>query len=258
MQQPSRVASLTLLASLLDFSDVGEIGVYIDAEYVAACEQEYRDGGLMPGRQLAHAFATLRANELIWHFHVSNYLKGATPPAFDLLHWNGDSSNLPGRLYVWYLRNMYLENNLRSPGKVSVLGVPVDLACIDVPAYLLATREDHIVPWASVYAAHRLLGGRIEFVLGASGHVAGVVNPPQPQRRCFWHTGRMQRDASDWLAGARREPGSWWPHWSAWVQQHAGQRVRAPQALGSERYVPIEAAPGRYVLEKDEEAGTRI
>jgi polyhydroxyalkanoate synthase len=249
MPQPARVASLTLLATMLDFADVGEIGVYIDEEYVARCEQQYREGGVVSGRQLAHAFATLRANELIWHFHVNNYLKGTTPAAFDLLFWNGDSSNLPGRLYAWYLRNMYLENNLRAPGRVRVLGRPVDLARIRAPAYVLATREDHIVPWTSAYAAQRLLGGRIEFVLGASGHVAGVVNPPEPQRRCFWHTGPGSADAADWLAGARREAGSWWPHWSAWMRQHAGHRVRAPQAPGSESYSPIEAAPGRYVLE---------
>ncbi len=251
MPQPARVASLTLLAAMLDFSDVGEIGVYIDEEYVARCEQQYRDGGLVAGRQLAHAFATLRANELIWHFHVNNYLKGTTPAAFDLLFWNGDSSNLPGRLYAWYLRNMYLENNLRARGRVCVLGHGVDLARIRAPAYLLATREDHIVPWTSAYAAQRLLGGRIEFVLGASGHVAGVVNPPDPVRKCFWHTGPVQEDAGDWLAAARREPGSWWPHWSEWVRQHAGPRVRAPEGPGSARYPAIEAAPGRYVLEKD-------
>jgi polyhydroxyalkanoate synthase len=249
MPQRARVASLTLLATMLDFSDVGEIGVYIDEAYVARCEQLYRDGGLVSGRQLAHAFATLRANELIWHFHVTNYLKGTTPPAFDLLFWNGDSSNLPGRLYAWYVRNMYLENNLRARGRVRVLGRPVDLARIRAPAYVLATREDHIVPWTSAYAAHRLLGGTIEFVLGASGHVAGVVNPPDPGRRCFWHAGPSQGGAGEWLAAARRETGSWWPHWSAWVRQHAGRRVHAPRGLGSERYPPIEAAPGRYVLD---------
>jgi len=252
----SHVASLTLLASLLDFSDVGEIGVYIDANYVAACERRYRDGGLMPGRQLAHAFATLRANELIWHFHVNNYLKGVTPPAFDLLYWNSDSANLPGRLYAWYLRNMYLENNLRNRCRVHVLGAPVDLAHVDAPTYLFATRDDHIVPWASAYAAQFLLGGKIEFVLGASGHVAGVVNAPQPQRRSFWHSGPMQGQAGNWLASARREPGSWWPHWSRWVRQHAGRLVRAPDALGNERFSPIEAAPGRYVVEKDEDLGS--
>lgn len=257
MPQPARVASLTLLATMLDFSDVGEIGVYIDEDYVVRCEQQYCDGGLVPGQQLAHAFATLRANELIWHFHVNNYLKGATPAAFDLLFWNGDSSNLPGRLYAWYLRNMYLENNLTIRGGVSVLGSSVDLTRVQAPAYVLATREDHIVPWTSAYAAHRLLGGRIEFVLGASGHVAGVVNPPDPVRRCFWHTGPVQGKAGDWLAGAQREPGSWWPHWSAWTQQHAGRRVRAPLAPGSERYAPIEAAPGRYVLQEDLGLGSR-
>jgi polyhydroxyalkanoate synthase len=250
MPQPDRIASLTLLATMLDFSDVGEIGVYIDEDYVASCERQYRDGGLMPGSQLAHAFATLRANELVWHFHVNNYLKGTTPPAFDLLFWNADSANLPGRLYAWYLRNLYLENNLRTAGRTSVLGRPVDLAAIRMPAYVLATREDHIVPWISAYAARELLGGRIEFVLGASGHVAGVVNPPEPERRGYWHDG-SEGSAADWLASAQRSPGSWWPHWSAWLRPHAGRRVPAPQALGSERHPPIEAAPGRYVMEKD-------
>jgi poly[(R)-3-hydroxyalkanoate] polymerase subunit PhaC len=257
MPRPARIASLTLLATMLDFSDVGEIGVYIDEEYVARCEQQYRDGGLVSGRQLAHAFATLRANELIWRFHVDNYLKGTTPVAFDLLFWNADSSNLPGRLYAWYLRNMYLENNLRTRHRLSVLERPVDLGRIRAPAYVVATREDHIVPWTSAYAAHRLLGGRMEFVLGASGHVAGVVNPPDSGRRCFWHEGPSQGGAGDWLAAARREPGSWWPHWSAWVRQHAGRRIRAPQGLGSERYPPIEAAPGRYVLENGKGLGSR-
>ena len=250
MPQPQRIASLTLLATMLDFSDVGEIGVYVDEQFVARCEHQYRDGGLMPGRQLAHAFASLRANELIWHFHVDNYLKGTTPAAFDLLFWNADSANVPGPLYAWYLRNMYLENNLRAPGKLTVLGRRVDLARIRAPAYVLATREDHIVPWRSAFAATHLLGGTIEFALGASGHIAGVVNPPAGGRRSFWHTGPVDRGAGDWLAAAWREPGSWWPHWSNWLQQHAGRRVRTAQGLGSERHRPIEAAPGRYVLNK--------
>ena len=154
-----RVASLTLLTTMLDFSEVGEISVYVDPAYVEKREADFRDGGIMHGRELATTFASLRANELIWFFVVNNYLKGKTPDAFDLLYWNSDSANLPGRLYVWYVRNMYLENGLRVPGKTVVLGTPVDLGKVDMPTFVLATREDHIVPLKSAYASARLLGG---------------------------------------------------------------------------------------------------
>lgn len=255
MPRAERVASLTLLATMLDFSDVGEIGVYIDEGFVADCENRYRDGGLVPGRRLADAFASLRANELVWHFHVNNYLMGRTPGAFDLLFWNDDSANVPGPLYAWYLRNAYLENNLRVPGRVKVLGEPLDLRRIRAPCYLLATREDHIVPWTSAYEGTRLLGGRIDFTLGASGHVAGVINPPAAGRRCYWR-GALDANGSDgWLAAAQREPGSWWPHWSAWLRSHAGKRVNASANLGSSRYPVIEAAPGRYVRERADSDG---
>jgi len=194
MPRPARISSLTLLATMLDFSDVGEIGVYVDADYVRKTEQEYAEGGVMQGGHLAAAFASLRANELIWHFVINNYLKGRTPKAFDLLHWNADSTNLPGKLYAWYLRNMYLENNLRTPGKLRVCGRQVDLARVRVPAYLLATRDDHIVPWTSAYASSRLLAGTIQFVLGGSGHVAGIVNPPASGRREYWVNSELPED----------------------------------------------------------------
>ena len=250
MEDPQRVASLTLLATMLDFSDVGEIGVYIDEEYVRQCEQTYRDGGLMPGSQLASTFASLRANELVWSFVINNYLKGQTPRAFDLLYWNSDSANLPGRLYAWYLRNAYLENNLRVPGRLTLCGRPLDLSAIRCPAFVLATREDHIVPWRSAYASTQLLGGKIEFVLGASGHIAGVVNPPTPVRRNHWLNPAAPSGGDEWLAQASDRRGSWWPHWVDWLLRSSGAHVPAPTALGSRRYPEHEPAPGSYVRER--------
>ena len=250
MEDPQRVASLTLLAAMLDFSDVGEIGIYIDEEYVQQCEQTYRDGGLMPGSLLASTFASLRANELVWSFVINNYLKGQTPRAFDLLYWNSDSANLPGRLYAWYLRNAYLENNLRMPGKLTLCRRPLDLNAIRCPAFVLATREDHIVPWRSAYASTQLLGGKIEFVLGASGHIAGVVNPPAPVRRGHWLNPAAPPTGDEWLAQASDRPGSWWPHWVSWLLRSSGTQVAAPPALGSGRYPAREPAPGSYVRER--------
>jgi polyhydroxyalkanoate synthase len=249
MENPQQIASLTLLATMLDFSDVGEIGVYIDEEYVRQCEETYRDGGLMPGSLLASTFASLRANELVWSFVINNYLKGKTPRAFDLLHWNSDSANLPGPLYAWYLRNTYLENNLRVPGKLTLCSRPVDLGAIRCPAYVLATREDHIVPWRSAYASTQLLPGKIDFVLATSGHVAGVVNPPAAGRRSHWLSEGTPADGDEWLAQARSVPGSWWTHWRAWLKQHSGTQVAAPQTTGSAHHQPIEPAPGSYVRE---------
>jgi len=250
MDAPQRVASLTLLAAMLDFSDVGEIGVYVDEPYVRRCEQMYRDGGLMPGGLLASTFASLRANELVWFFVINNYLKGQTPRAFDLLYWNSDSANLPGPLYAWYLRNAYLENNLRAPSKLALCGRPLNLHSICCDAYIVATREDHIVPWRSAYASTQLLGGKIEFVLGASGHVAGIVNPPAAERRSHWLNQATPASADEWLAQASSQPGSWWPHWVTWLKQHSGESVQAPTALGSARYPQREPAPGSYVRER--------
>jgi polyhydroxyalkanoate synthase len=249
MEDPQRVASLTLLAAMLDFSDVGEIGVYVDEEYVRQCEQTYRDGGLLPGGLLASTFASLRANELVWSFVINNYLKGETPRAFDLLYWNSDSANLPGPLYAWYLRNAYLENNLRWPGKVTLCGRPADLHAIRCPAFVLAAREDHIVPWRSAYASTQLLGGKIEFVLAASGHIAGIVNPPAPVRRSHWLNPATPLSGDQWLEGASERPGSWWPHWVAWLTEHSGSFVTAPRVLGSARNPERESAPGSYVRE---------
>ncbi len=246
----SVVESATFLASMLDFSDTGEIGLFIDASSVAAREAAIGSGGVMPGRELAMVFSALRANDLVWSYVVNNYLKGRPPEAFDLLHWNADSTNLPGPMYCWYVRNTYLENNLREPGKVSVLGVPVDLRSVRVPAYVLATREDHIVPWRTAYRTTRLLGGETRFALGASGHIAGVVNPAAKGKRSYWVGGESGPDADAWLAGATETTGSWWRDWSEWLGRFGGGRAKARARLGNAKYKPIEPAPGRYVKQR--------
>ena len=244
------VASLTLLATMLDFSETGDISVFIDRGFVEQAEQEYAQSGVMPGGRLAATFATLRANDLVWHFVINNYLKGRAPRAFDLLYWNSDGANVPGRLYAWYLRNMYLENNLRIPGRLSSCDAPVDVGRIGLPAFVLATREDHIVPWKTAYASVGLLGPRTEFVLGASGHVAGIVNPASKNRRHYWDCGAASANPEEWLDNATQHAGSWWTHWANWLRAHSGELVPAPPAPGSVAHPVIEPAPGRYVREK--------
>ncbi|MGE0559357.1 MAG: class I poly(R)-hydroxyalkanoic acid synthase [Burkholderiales bacterium] len=243
------VASVTFLTTMLDFSDTGELSVFVDEPYVAARETEFSAGGVLRGRELAMTFASLRANDLIWPYVVNNYLKGRTPDAFDLLYWNSDSTNLPGTMYCEYVRSTYLENSLRMPGKLTMCGTPVDLGTIDMPAYVLAAREDHIVPWRTAYNTVQLIGGDIRFVLAASGHIAGVINPAKRNRRNFWINDALPPEAETWLAGAASMPGSWWPDWTAWLAACGGVQVPA-RAPGSAAHPPIEAAPGRYVREK--------
>jgi poly[(R)-3-hydroxyalkanoate] polymerase subunit PhaC len=241
------VESATFLASMLDFSDTGEIGLFIDEASVAVREAAIGKRGVMFGRELALVFSALRANDLVWSYVVNNYLKGKSPDAFDLLYWNADSTNLPGPMYCWYVRNAYLENGLREPGKVPVLGVPVDLGKVAVPAYVLATREDHIVPWRTAYRTTQLLKGELRFALGASGHVAGVINPAAKRKRSFWTGKALPADAEAWLASASEKHGSWWSDWSEWLERFGGSRVKARARLGSPKFKPIEPAPGRYV-----------
>jgi len=242
-----RVESATFLASMLDFSHTGEMSLFIDEASVVLREAAIGKGGIMPGRDLALVFSALRANDLVWSYVVNNYLKGKSPQAFDILYWNADSTNLPGPMYCWYVRNTYLENKLREPGKLSVLGVPVDLGKAAIPTYLLATREDHIVPWRTAYQTTQLLAGKIRFVLGASGHVAGIINPAANNKRSYWTGEKLTQDADVWFSGATEKPGSWWTDWSAWLEPFGGERVKVRARLGNAKYKPIEPAPGRYV-----------
>ena len=242
-----RVASVTLLATMLDFTYPGDIGVFIDEASMASREAAIGKGGIFSGKDLAFVFSALRANDLVWSYVVNNYLKGRTPDAFDILYWNADSTNLPGPMYCWYVRNMYLENKLREPGKLTICGVQVDLGAIRLPTYVLATREDHIVPWKSAYLSTRHLKGDTRFVLGAAGHVAGVINPPAKNRRGYWASDDLSAGADEWLAGAAETRGSWWPDWDAWLRDFSGGERAAPKKLGNAKFKPIEPAPGRYV-----------
>ena len=242
------VASATFLAAMLDFSETGQIGLFVDAPSVAVREATIGAGGILPGRELAFVFSSLRANDLVWPYVVNNYLLGDVPAAFDLLYWNSDSTNLPGPMYCYYLRNTYLENRLREPGALVNCGVSVDLGKIDMPIFVLATREDHIVPWRSAYRTVNLVGGADKtFILGASGHVAGVVNPAAKNRRSYWISKDYPGDPDAWLSAAEERPGSWWPRWSEWLARHSGGKRKAPAKTGSTNFNPIEPAPGRYV-----------
>ncbi|WP_323118723.1 class I poly(R)-hydroxyalkanoic acid synthase [Burkholderia alba] len=252
-------ASMTLLTAMLDFTDTGVLDVFVNEAHVQMREQTIggKNGGkpgLMHGVEFANTFSFLRPNDLVWNYVVDNYLKGRTPAPFDLLYWNGDSTNLPGPMYAWYLRHTYLENQLREPGALTVCGEPVDLSRIDVPTFIYGSRDDHIVPWQTAYASTSLLTGPLRFVLGASGHIAGVINPPAKKKRSYWSHGAdaksLSATAGEWFDGATEHPGSWWPEWTDWLDAHGGRKVK-PRAPGSAEFPVIEPAPGRYVLQRD-------
>ncbi len=249
-QQP--VASLTLLTTLVDFSNTGVLDVFIDENMVKFRELQYANGGLMSGKDMAQTFSFLRPNDLVWNYVVNNYLKGESPPPFDLLYWNSDATNLPGPLYAWYLRNMYLENLLKEPGALTVCGEALDLSQIKAPLYIYGSREDHIVPIDAAYASTKIFKGKKRFVMGASGHIAGVINPPASKKRSHWVSAKatFPSDLQDWVANAKEMPGSWWDDWMHWLSQYAGKPVQAPKKQGNKVHKPIEPAPGRYVAVK--------
>lgn len=250
------VASMTLLTTFLDFSDTGVLDIFVDEKHASIRDMQFGNGGLMSARDLATTFSFLRPGELVWNYVVSNYLKGVPPPAFDLLYWNSDGTNLPGPFFAWYFRNTYLENNLAKPGAVEIDGYPIDYGSLSMPCYIYASREDHIVPWNSAYATTKLLSGDLRFVLGASGHVAGVINPPVKKRRNYWlnetkyDAGQFPDDPDQWLEAAVSHPGSWWTDWSNWLAGQGGTQVKAKTSLGSTQYPPLEPAPGKYVKVK--------
>ncbi|KAF1067202.1 class I poly(R)-hydroxyalkanoic acid synthase [Variovorax sp.] len=243
-------ASVTLLTTFLDFSDTGILDIFVDEPMVQYREMQLGKGGLLPGGDLASTFSFLRPNDLVWNYVVGNYLKGETPPPFDLLYWNSDATNLPGPFYAWYLRNTYHENKLAEPDALTVCGEKIDLRRIDIPAYVYGSREDHIVPIGGAYASTQILPGKKRFVMGASGHIAGVINPPAKNKRSHWirADGKLPKTQAEWLAGAQEHPGSWWTDWSQWLKGHAGKQIPAPKTYGKGKaYQAIEPAPGRYV-----------
>ncbi len=244
------VASATFLTTLLDFKEPGEIQAYISEAFLNTRETELLGGARLKGKELADAFASLRANELIWFFVINNYLLGKAPRPFDLLYWNSDSTNLPGPFYVYYLREFYLRNRLKEAKALTMLDTPIDLSRVDCPKFVVATREDHIVPWKSGFASAQCFGGESEFVLGGSGHIAGIVNPPAKKQRQYWHGTLKAGDTPDaWLADKAENPGSWWTHWSEWLAKRGGKKIKA-RALGNKAFPAREAAPGTYVFEK--------
>ena len=247
-------ASLTLFTTLLDFTNTGILDVFIDEGMVEMRENTIGGNGgkygMMSGLDLGNTFSFLRPNDLVWNYVVENYLKGNSPPPFDLLYWNGDSTNLPGAMYCWYLRHTYLQNDLVKPGKVKICGEKIDLGKIKCPAYLYASQEDHIVPWQSAYESTHILQGKNRFVLGASGHIAGVINPPAKNKRYYFENNKLAPTAAEWLEGAKQIPGSWWPDYTKWLEQFGGEKKTASTTFGNAKYKKMEAAPGVYVKEK--------
>lgn len=193
----------------------------------------------------------IRENDLVWSFHVMNYLMGRKPPAFDLLFWNADSTRLPAAMLLWYLEKIYIENGLRQPGQITLDGTPIDLGRIEVPFFVLATKEDHIAPWTSIYPTTQLLGGEVKFVLGGSGHIAGVINPPVARPKYgYWTRDDYPPSAADWFAGAEQHQGSWWPAWSDWIEAHSPAAPVPARVPGKGGLKAIEDAPGSYVRAK--------
>jgi polyhydroxyalkanoate synthase len=241
------IASATYFTTMLDFSETGDLAVFIDELQVAHREANLKHTGIFSGKDFASVFSMIRANDLIWSYVVNNYLKGQSPTPFDILYWNSDSTNLPAKMYSTYIRNMYLDNKLIQPNALTMCGVPVNLNQIDTPSFFLSTIDDHIAPWKTTFSSAKLLGGNVEFVLGASGHVAGVINPPAKQKRSYWHAGEFGDTPEKWLETAESTPGSWWPHWDQWLKQQGGESIPALQQLGNDTYSVIENAPGSYV-----------
>ena len=240
------LASLSLLATQLDFSDPGDLGVYVGENLQGLLREFSEAKGVFDGRLLATAFNLLRENELFWPYVITRYLLGKEPPAFDILHWNNDSTNIPQRMLNQYVQAMYRDNSLVQADALEIAGSPIDLARITVPAYCLATSKDHIVPWQAAWRSSRYLGGPVRFVLGGSGHVAGVINPVQGSKYPHWTCERPSPDAETWRSAATENSGSWWKDWNDWLKPLSGNRIAAPE-IGSDAYPPIEPAPGRYV-----------
>jgi polyhydroxyalkanoate synthase len=250
-KRDTRIKSATYFVTMVDFQEAGELGVFIDEEQLQALEQRMSKKGYLEARDMHTTFNMLRANDLIWSFVVNNYLLGKQPFPFDLLYWNADSTRMPAAMHSFYLRKMYQENLLVQPGGITLAGVPLDLRKIKTPSFLLSTREDHIAPWRSTYAATQLYAGPVRFVLSASGHIADVVNPPGG-KYSHWVNDDNPPSAEEWRAGAAKIPDSWWPGWESWVSQYAGGEVPARQP-GDGKLTPIEDAPGSYVKVRAED-----
>ncbi|MFC3124800.1 PHA/PHB synthase family protein [Pseudoroseomonas globiformis] len=242
-RQDERIRAATFFTTMLDFAEAGELSVFIDEEQLQAIENRMQKRGYLEGREMATTFNMLRANDLIWSFVVQNYLLGQEPFPFDLLFWNDDSTRMPAAMHSFYLRRMYQQNDLIKPGGITLAGTVLDLGKIKVPSYVLSTREDHIAPWKSTYRATQLLGGPVRFVLAASGHIAGVTNPPSSGKYSHWVAENNPPTPAEWFDASTELAGSWWPDWQRWISAQDSTMVaaRVPHAGA------LEDAPGSYV-----------
>jgi polyhydroxyalkanoate synthase len=241
-----RITAATLFTTMTDFSEPGELSVFIDEEQLQLIERQMSEKGYLDGAQMASAFSMIRANDLIWSFVVNNYLLGKDPMPFDILHWGSDATRMPRRMHSYYLRNMYQHNRLREPGGITLLGQPIDLGKVTVPVYFLSAREDYIAPWRTTYLGTHLFHGPVRFVLAGSGHIAGVINPAGSKKYGYATNAALPETADAWLAGSEQHPGSWWGDWLAWVAPTSGEQVPA-RIPGGGALPALEDAPGSYV-----------
>ncbi len=242
----TRVKAATFFVTMTDFSEPGELGVFIDEEQLAKMDEQMEKTGYFDGSSMAEAFNLLRANDLIWGFVINNYLMGKDPFPFDLLYWNSDSTRMPCKMHSAYLHDLYEKNLLCKKNGISFDGVGIDLSKVKTPAYFISAKEDHIAPWKSTYTGTQLLSGPVRFVLGMSGHIAGIVNPPSSKKYGYWTNDELPEDADQWFAGAQSHEGSWWLDWKKWVQRYNGKKVPA-RVPGDGKLAVIEDAPGSYV-----------
>lgn len=246
-KKSKRIASATFLTTLIDFAEAGDMKLFMDNEQINDMIEAMSKQGVQKAQELQQTFSLLRANDLIWSFVVNNYLMGKDPFPFDLLYWNDDSTNMPAAMHSFYLRNMYRDNLLKDVGGIEIDGVKIDVRKIKTPSYFLSTKDDHIAPWKATYETTQLMGGPKTFTLAASGHIAGVINPPSKDKYCFWSAAKTPETPEGWLESAKETAGSWWPHWQKWIKTHAGTKIKAREVQE-----PIEPAPGRYVTVKSE------
>ena len=244
-KQEKRVNSTTFVTSMIDFNEPGELGVFVDPEGVDALEKRMASKGYLEASEMASTFNMLRSNDLIWSFVVNNYLLGKDPVPFDLLFWNSDATRMPAKMHSYYLRNMYIHNKLREPKGLTIAGRSIDLSTVTTPCYFISAKDDHIAPWKSTFSGAKLFGGKVRFVLGGSGHIAGIVNPPVANKYCFWANDELTHEAESWLQNADRFDGSWWSDWSVWISSQGSRTVNA-RKIRNNRTNPFEDAPGSY------------
>ena len=244
-KQEKRVNSTTFFTSMIDFNEPGELGVFVDPEGVDALEKRMASKGYLEASEMASTFNMLRSNDLIWSFVVNNYLLGKDPVPFDLLFWNSDATRMPAKMHSYYLRNMYIHNKLRKPKGLTIAGRSIDLSTVTTPCYFISAKDDHIAPWKSTFSGAKLFGGKVRFVLGGSGHIAGIVNPPVANKYCFWANDELTHEAESWLQNADRFDGSWWSDWSVWISSQGSRTVNA-RKIRNNRTNPFENAPGSY------------